>query len=186
MKKYLAKRNLFLYCVLILAIASITFMSIILLGKTKELAAILIISIFLIWTLSLPWVYKTIAFEIEGIVYKKNLFSKKYLIEYECLKKIYIDYTGYTVSYYKGALPRIVLFFDNDSKIETDIRYEFLRYLIENKPKRCSIKIATSSYKICPEKQRELLKDYLTQKQKNEIERLIAEKEAKRRKRTGK
>lgn len=55
---------------------------------------------------------------------------------------------------------------------------------MENKPKHCSVKIALSSYKICPEKHRELLKDYLTGAQKEEITRLLAEKEAKRKKRT--
>lgn len=87
-KKYLARRNSFFCSILVLVIWSINLIALILFEtKAKQVASGIITIIFLSWVLALPWGYKTISFEEELIVYKKNLFSKKYLIPYECLKK---------------------------------------------------------------------------------------------------
>ena len=56
--------------------------------------------------------------------------------------------------------------------------------LIANKPNRCSVKVVLNG--LCSKKEEALLKDYLTTKQKDEIARLRAEKEEKRKKRINK
>lgn len=184
--RFFARIEAIIYAIVILAVWSTLIGLVLFEINEKEYIGIFIIILLLPWGIALPLTYNLVIFEANCIIYKKNLFSRKYKIHYDCLKKLYIDYTGCTVSYYKGAKPRIVLFFDNGYKIETNIRYGILWNLIKNKPKQCDVKIALSLYSLCPEKHRELLKDYLTQKQKNEIERLIAKKGAKRRKRTNK
>ena len=104
---------------------------------------------------------------------QEKFFSKKIILKYCNLKKIFIDYTGYTVSRYKGAKPRIVLYFLGGYTIRTDIRYGILWNLIKNIPKGCNVKIVLSDNYLRLPKHMKLLKDYLTQKQKDEIERLI-------------
>lgn len=180
-KKFFAKIDVLLYSVFIVLIESIILILIALFEiKRKEIAAIFIISVLLSWCIALSLGYKTISFETDRFVYKRNLFSRKYIVEYRALNKIYIDYTGCTVSYYKGAQPRIVLLFYNKMKIETNIRYGILLNLIANKPNRCSVKVVLNG--LCSKKEEALLKDYLTTKQKDEIARLLAKKEARRKK----
>ena len=98
------------------------------------------------------------------------------------MKKTFIDYTGHTVSYYAGAKPRIVLYFFGGYTIATDIRYGILWNLIKNIPKCCNVEIVLSDDDLRLPKHMELLKDYLTEKQKKEIESLIAKRQAKRKK----
>ena len=185
-KRFLARSETIIYAILIL-VAWSTLIGLVLFEiQEKESIGIFVSILLLPWGITLPLAYNSMIFETNYIIYKKNLFSRKYKIHYDCLKKIYIDYTGCTISYYKGAKPRIVLFFDNGYKIETNIRYGILWNLIKNKPKQCAVKIVLPVYSLCPENHRELLKDYLTQKQKNKIESLIFQKKEKYNKRTKK
>ena len=89
---------------------------------------------------------------------------------------------------YGSGEPTVEIYFKKVKKAQVflEIQYELVQQLLQKKPLHSQVKIEFYSLRIFSEKYRELLKDYLTQKQKKEIERLIAKKQAKRKKRSDK
>lgn len=184
-KKFFAEIELYIMSMIVMVCGSAMFV-VFAIVVNKNIGIFAIITFLLCYIIFLLLGYKLIEFETNYILYKKSFFSKKIILKYSNLKKIFIDYTGFTVSYYKGAKPRIVLYFLGGYVISTDIRYGILWNLIKNIPKDCNMKIVLRDNDLRLPKHIELLKDYLTKKQKDQIERLIAKKQAKRKKRSNK
>ena len=165
-KRFFARRESIIYTIVALVVWSILIGVALLEVKEKEYIGVFSGLLLLPWSIALPLGYNSIIFEADHIVYKKNLFFRQCKISYKALNKIYIDYTGCTVSYYKGAKPRIVLFF-NGGTIETNIRCGILYNLISKKPEQCRVKIALTD--LCPHEHQEILNDYLTKKQRETL-----------------
>ena len=120
-------------------------------------------------------------------IYRESLFQRKNIFEYKDIDKLELQYTRNT-GRCGGRGKTIFIYFKKRkrSDVHIEIQYEAVKHLIEKKSSRCQVKIEFYSLRIFSKKYRELLKDYLTGAQKEEIARLIAEKEAKRKKATNK
>lgn len=109
-KKFFAEIELYIMSMIVMVCGSAMFV-VFAIVVNKNIGIFAIITFLLCYIIFLLLGYKLIEFETNYILYKKSFFSKKIILKYSNLKKIFIDYTGFTVSYYKGAKPRIVLYF---------------------------------------------------------------------------
>lgn len=132
---------------------------------------------------SFAWKGGYIIFQDTQFIYRESLFQRKRIFEYKDMEKLELQYTRNT-GRCGGRDKTIFIYFKKRkrSDVHIEIQYEVVKHLIEKKPSRCQVKIEFYSLRLFSEKYRELLKDYLTGAQKEEIARLLAEKEAKRKK----
>ena len=130
----------------------------------------------------------TVIFEEEGFIIKKTLFHSKKYFEYDNIEKIELLFYPTGGGRYGAGEPSVVIYFKKvkSAQVILEIQYQLIRTLLEKKTSRSQIKIEFYSLRIFSEKYRELLKDYLTGRQKEDIQRMIAQKESRRKKRTNK
>ncbi len=150
-------------------------------AKIALIFSLLFVILFL--PFSFAWKGGTINFEDTRFIYRESLFQRKRVFEYKDMEKLELQYTRNT-GRYGGRDKTIFIYFKKRkrSDVHIEIQYEVVKHLIEKKPSQCQVKIEFYSLRLFSEKHRELLKDYLTAKQKEEIARVLAEKEAKRKK----
>ena len=130
----------------------------------------------------------TIVFEENYFIIKRTALSKKYFFRYDTIKKMHFQEGNTAMRPLKGRDdPTIILSSKKDKnvKVYLEIQYEIVQRFIEKKPPHCQVKIDFFSLRMY-EKYSEILKDYFTDRQQEEIERLIEKKEAKRKIRTNK
>ncbi|MBQ3221700.1 MAG: hypothetical protein IJB34_07045 [Clostridia bacterium] len=130
----------------------------------------------------------TIIFEENYFIIKRTALSKKHFFRYDSIKKMHFQEGNTAMGPLKGRDdPTIILSSKNNKnvKVYLEIQYEIVQRFIEKKPPHCQVKIDFFSLRMY-EKYGELLKDYLTGRQKEDIQRMIAQKESRRKKRTNK
>ena len=127
----------------------------------------------------------TIIFESKNIVYKENIFSKSRIYLYTDMTKIELYYKLYSNGRISSN-PAILVYFKNKkAAFMIEIEYDIVYLLIKNKPRFCKVKVEDfGPLRIFSEKHRELLYEYLTTKQKKELERLLEKKNRRKRKKT--
>ena len=141
--------------------------------------------VVLLCPLGLLWKGGYVVFEDKYFIYRETLFAKKKIFQYSDIEKVYFEFARGGTRY-ASRDETVFIYFKKRKKwdVHIQIQYALVQQLVEKMPLRCQVKIEFYSLRIFSGKYRELLKDYLSDRQKEEIERLIAQKEAKRKKRT--
>lgn len=126
----------------------------------------------------------TVLFKEEGFVYKHNLFSRKRRFKYSEMTQIFADYCCDAGGRYAHTGPMIYVYFLGapQSWFQSNMNYGVLYHLISNKPLRCKVKVRFRKLSDFSKMHRELLKDYMTVKQKDDIERLLKQQEERKKK----
>lgn len=179
-KKFFIERTAFLFMVC-LTILFIVF-QIVVIGvyginnKIDKIAVVLSLSFILfVCPILIMCVGGTLSFEKNELVLKKTVFHKKRYFSYKDIKKISVEF--YNHPFYKTSRGPLVLVYFSDYKnasVVADVQYKLIQQLLEKKPLHSQVKIEFYSLRVFTQKYRELLKDYLTENQKTEIERLVA------------
>lgn len=190
-KKFFIKRSQLLFVACLGVVATVFFIIMCLIGddkfniKLKILFGVIYISII---TFGLLWRSGTFIFLEKEFILKRSVFHKKEHFKYEDMEKIVLLFYPIGGGRYGSGDPTVLIYLKKMKKaqVSLEIQYQLIQQLLEKKPAHSQIKIEFYFLRIFSEKYRELLKDYLTGAQKEEIARLLAKKEAKRKKRTNK
>ena len=191
-KKFLIEKQAFCFFVVLFAIACIFQIMLSVFYPEPTIAdkiGIYGYSVFivLLCPLCLLWKGGYVIFEDNYFIYRESLFTKKQIFQYRDIEKVSLEF-AHGGTRYGSRNETIFIYFKKREKwdVHIEIRYELVQQLLNKIPPSSQVRIEFYSLRIFSEKYRELLKDYLTSGQKKEIERLIAKKEAKQKKRTNK
>ena len=182
-KKFFVERTAFLFMlcatILFIAIQTVLFCVYGINDKIDKIAALLALFFLLfVCPILLINVGGTVSLEKNELILKKTVFHKKQYFSYKDIKKISLEFYNHPSVYRTTIGPSVLVYFSGckNASVVADMQYELVQQLLEKKPLHCQVKIEFYSLRIFSEKYRELLKDYLTNRQKEEIERLIAKK----------
>ena len=186
-KKFFIKRSQLLFVACLGVVATVFFIIMCLIGddkfnvKLKILFGVIYISII---TFGLLWRSGTFIFFEKEFILKRSVFHKKEQFKYEDMEKIVLLFYPTGGGRYGTGDPTVLIYLKKVKKaqVSLEIQYELIQQLIKKASSFCQVKIKFYSLRIFSEKYRELLKDYLTGAQKEEISRLLAKKGAKRKK----
>ena len=134
------------------------------------------------------WRSGTVALKEEGFLLKKSIFHRKRYFKYERIDKIEFLFYPTGGGRYGHGEPAIVIYFKKNKRpqVVLEIQYELVKQLLEKIPSNSQVKIEFDSLRRFSAKYQELLKDYLTGRQKEDLKRMIAKKEEKQKKKANK
>ena len=190
-KKFFVERTAFLFmtCVTILFIAfqTVVFCVYDINDKINEIATLLALSfIMFVCPILFMCVGGTVLLEKNELILKKTVFHKKQYFSYKDIKKISLEFYNHPSLYRTSIGPLVLVYFSGckNASVVADMQYKLVQKLLDKKPLHSQIKIEFYSLRIFSEKYRELLYEYLTAKQKKELERLLEKKNRRKRKKT--
>ena len=178
-KKFFVERTAFLFvvCVTILFVAfqAVVFGVYDINDKIDEIAVLLALSFTLfVCPILFMCVGGTVSLEKNELILKKTVFHKKQYFNYKDIKKISLEFYNHPSLYRTSIGPLVLVYFSGykNANVVADIQYKLIQQLLEKKPLCSQVKIEFYSLRVFTQKYRELLKDYLTEKQKDKIQRL--------------
>ncbi len=191
-KKFLIEKSAFCFLVVLFAIASICPIALSVFTPNPTIAdkiGVYGYSVFIVilCPLCLAWKGGSVVFEDDYFIYRESLLTKKKMGYYRDIEKIHLEFAC-SGTRYGSRDETVFIYFKRRKKwsVHIQIQYELVQQLLEKIPSNCQVKIEFYSLRRFSAKYQELLKDYLTGRQKEDLKRMIAKKEEKQKKKANK